>query len=365
MTWSCPAIDHGVAIFPDGKIRPCCQVSSDYSKPLSDIANPNRFADLKNTNKPEACNICHKKESQGLHSYRQLFQRKFDNTKSGIQFLDFRHSNQCNLKCRYCNPHFSNQWARELNYPITLMQAPIEQYYDSLLTTNLIDLYWCGGEPLIIKEHYDVLERLINQGLSKNIGLRYNTNFTAIQYKDKKLIDLWKNFKSVNLLISLDAVGQELNYIRSGSDWNIISKNIDALLLQKDSISNLTVAFATTLSILNVWFLPALYAYAQSKNIPVTLSLLYGPDYLSLGAIYSDELKNQAKEILGQIKSFIGDNQYNAIINTMNADDNEYLFNHAIRHILLLDSVRNEKLFDLLPFKKLALELTAKNNEYE
>ena len=364
MTWNCAAIDHGVAIFPDGKIRPCCQIAADYSKPLSEINNPDRFEDLKTGQWPAACGTCQKNEYHKLPSYRTLFESKAT-TEPGIQFVDFRHSNQCNLKCRYCNPHFSNQWAKELNYPITLMQAPVEQYYNKLLTAGLNDLYWCGGEPLIIKEHYDVLERLINHDLSKNIDLRYNTNLTTIKYKDKNLIDFWQKFKSVNLSVSLDAAGPEVNYIRSGSNWETISKNIDSIIEHKKLMPHLRISIALTLSILNVWFLPALYEYAESKNIPVNLSLLHGPDYLSLGAIYSDGLKDQAKEILSQVRSYITDDQYNEIINTMNADDNEYLFAHAIRHILLLDSIRNEKLFDLLPFKNLALTLTAKNNDYE
>lgn len=362
---TCPAIDHGVAIFPDGKIRPCCQVSADYSKPLSEISNPDRFADLRGVASPVACDSCNRQKNQGLPSYKQFFMTKFDKTKSGIQFLDFRHSNQCNLKCRYCNPHFSNQWAHELGHTITLKQAPVEQHYEHLLTDSLTDIYWCGGEPLIIKEHFDVLEKLINRNLSGNINLRYNTNFTTIQYKDKNLISLWTKFKSVRLAISLDVAGPELDYIRSGSKWDIVSNNIETVLLQKETISNLSICFATTLSLLNVWFLPELYQYAQSKNIPVELALLHGPDYLSLSAIHGNELKEQAREKLSQIKTYISEQQFNSIIDTMNADDNEYLFTHAIRHILLLDSIRNEKLFDLLPFKKLALTLTAENKEYE
>jgi len=360
---TCPAIDHGVAIFPDGKIRPCCRASAEYSKPISEIANPNRFADLRNQEHPSACEACYKDENQQLPSYRQMFVSKFNKSKPGIQFLDLRHSNQCNLKCRYCNPHFSNQWARELGNPITLTQAPVEQYYTEILTDNLNDLYFAGGEPLIIKEHYEILEKLIAQGLSKNVSLRYSTNFTTTQYKDKNLLELWKNFKSVNLLISLDAAGPELNYIRSGSDWNGIDANINALLDQ--NIPNLTVIFLSTLSILNIWFLPALYAYAQSKQIPVTLNILHGPDYLSLCAVYTDHLKDQAKSIIDQIKRYITQTEYNVIIGLLNTTDNEYLFNHAVRHILLLDSTRDEKLFELLPFKQLALDLTAKNNEYE
>ena len=112
--WSCPAIDHGVSIFPDQKIRPCCQISTEYSKPLESISDPNRFADLKLVSRPDSCKKCWENEDNNRPSYRQVFLKFKDRLRPGINFLDFRHSNQCNLKCRYCNPHFSNQWAREL-----------------------------------------------------------------------------------------------------------------------------------------------------------------------------------------------------------------------------------------------------------
>jgi organic radical activating enzyme len=329
---------------------------------MSEIDNPDRFADLRGDVAPDACRMCSQKESQGQRSYRQLFIDK-STASTGIQFVDFRHSNQCNLKCRYCNPHFSNQWARELGYEKTLISAPVEHYYESLLTDNLVDLYWCG-EPLIIKEHYDVLQRLIDQGKSKNIELRYNTNLTVIQYKNIDLLELWANFKSVSLHVSLDAAGHELNYIRSGSSWETISDNIDIVSNSRSRLPNLYIDFAVTVSMLNIWFLPELYAYAQTKQIPVKLNVLQGPDYLSLAALYTEELKDLAMAKLNQIKQFVDPPLFNSLL-MMGAADNEYLFAHAVRHILLLDNVRGENLFKLLPFTDTALTLTAKNNEYE
>jgi len=41
------------------------------------------------------------------------------------------------------------------------------------------------------------------------------------------------------------------------------------------------------------------------------------------------------------------------------------LFKHTISHILLLDNNRDEKLFDLLPFKEVARDQLLKNYEYE
>lgn len=360
MTWECPAIDHGVAIFPDGRIRPCCQVSADYSKPISHIGDPNRFADLKNTTRPEACRACW----AGSNSYRDFFkQRKQD--KPGIQFLDIRNSNQCNLKCRVCNPHFSNQWAKELKYETTLLNTDMTPWLDQLLTENLVEVYFCGGEPLIIKEHYQILEKLIHRGLSKKISLRYNTNCTVLNYKDKNIFELWENFDRVSLSVSIDAAGEELNYIRSGSNWQEIKQNIESIVERRKKISNLSINFTPTVSLLNIWFLPELYSYAQSLGIKVGLNILTGPDYLSLTAVYTDTLKQLAREKIQAIKQHITTEQFQRLNNMTTATENEYLFNHALRHILLLDQCRSEKLFDMLPFKDIALELTAKNNEYE
>jgi len=360
MTWECPAIDHGVAIFPDGKIRPCCQVSADYSKPMSEIDNPDRFADLKTMSPPEACRACW----SGANPYKNLF-KQLKQDKSGIQFLDLRNSNQCNLKCRVCSPHFSNQWAKELKYETTLLTEDISSWQDQLLTENLVDVYFCGGEPLIMKDHYLVLEQLIQRGTSKQVSLRYNTNCTVLTYKDKNIFELWNHFNKVSVSISIDAAGEELNYIRSGSDWQQIKHNIEYLVERQNEMPGLSITFTPTVSLLNIWFLPELYNYAQSLGIDINLNILTGPDYLSVTAIYTDELKELAREKIKSIQHYIPNSQYQQLINMLATTENEYLFNHAIRHILLLDQCRSEKLFNMLPFKDIALELTARNNEYE
>jgi len=363
MTWTCPAIDHGVSIFPSGKIRPCCQTSAEYSKPLSEIKNTARFQDLKSLDKPDACKSCWSKEEHGFASLRQMYEKKVTDA-SGIQFLDLRHTNQCNLKCRYCNPHFSNQWAKELSYPISLQQSKFDSYTQHLLTKDLVDIYWCGGEPLINGAHYDMLETLIATGLSNNITLRYNTNFTVIQYKDKSIFDLWRRFKSVNVSISVDAVGIISNYIRSGSDWDSVSANIDLTLKKIETNPKISIRLSPVISLLSIWTLPELYKYANHKKISVSPILLSGPDYLSLMAIHRD-LKSLAVSTLNELQHQLGQNMYDQCMHQLGREDNEYLFNHALRHILLLDKLRQEKLFELLPFQKLAIELTLKNYEYE
>lgn len=359
MTWSCPAITNGVTIYPDGKIRPCCRVSADYSKPISDINNPNRFIDLTQTDRPDACKSCWQAEDYGHDSPRSFYTTRYNSACGDkLQFLDFRHSNQCNLKCRYCGPHFSNQWAKELNVIPSYKHADIQEFEDTLFVDTVSDVYWCGGEPLILKDHYDACQRLIDKGISGNITLRYNTNLTVLKYKDIDVADIWSKFKAVNIEVSVDAVGEAAAYIRSGSDWETIDKNIKAILDRK--MQNVKLRLTPVISLLNIWFLPELIEYARSLNIEVLPYVLYGPDYLSISALPA-ELKVLARNKLELVKGKIRTKE---IVYALDQNKEE-LFAHTLRHILLLDTVRNEHLFQLLPFKQYAIDTTLRNHEYE
>jgi hypothetical protein len=53
------------------------------------------------------------------------------------------------------------------------------------------------------------------------------------------------------------------------------------------------------------------------------------------------------------------------IRNLINNNINQTLFRQTISHILLLDKLRGEKLFELLPFKSFAIDNILRNHEYE
>ena len=77
---------------------------------------------------------------------------------------------------------------------------------------HMYQLYFAGGESLIIDEHYDLLEECIKQGYAKNIELRYNSN--AVEWRDD-LFDLWAESQtSAFLTYSIDAHGEHNDYIR-------------------------------------------------------------------------------------------------------------------------------------------------------
>ena len=366
MTWNCAAIDHGVTIFPNGKIGPCCQIAASYLKPISELNNPNRFEDLKTQEclPDHPCNKCSVNEYLGLPSYRKTFDSAVTQAP-GLQFVDIRNTNLCNLKCRYCGPHFSSQWAEELGKFPLIQHQDITDYKDILITDSLHWMYFTGGEPLINGEHWALLEELIDSGQASGISLTYNTNLTTIKYKDKNIINMWRQFKTVNITCSVDTVGEPLEYIRSGASWEKIKLNLEQLVLASQN-SNITVSLGTVLSILNIWFIDELYKYAALNNIPVSLNILTGPDYLALD-VMPDSLKSLALSIIDKLEfNYNIDNKTILHIKDLITQaKNQFLFQQTVSHILLLDNLRGEKLFELLPFKSIAIDNILRNYEYE
>ena len=359
--WNCAAIDHGVTIFPNGKIGPCCQIQASYVKPISELPNANRFADLKTEQPPMACKYCIEKEYSKLSSPRKMF-NQLKKHSPGLQFVDIRNTNHCNLKCRYCGPHFSNSWAKELGELTTRYQS-IEQYKNILITDDLQWMYFTGGEPLINPEHWDLLKELIDSNLASNISLQYTTNLTTIKYKDINVINLWNQFKSVEVQCSIDAIGVPLEYIRSGCEWGKIENNLQALINSAHK-SKINITLMPVLNILNIWFIAELFDYAAQNHIRINPIILTGPDYLALDVI-PDQLKELALAQLELIKPYIQSEMFAHLSKMIQNNINNCLFIHTIGHILLLDNNRNEKLFDLLPFKDIARDQLLKNHEYE
>ena len=185
MTWRCPNIESGIVFYDNGVIRPCGVINWSYSKPVSETSNPDRFLDLYEKDGPPAeCLNCTELENANLSSRRSgaLFIENGRINKK-VKFLDFRNSNLCNAKCRFCGPQHSNKWSIELYNKNNLRHTDVSEYFDDIFTEDLIEIYFAGGEPLINEEHYRILNLLIDKGLSSNIKLQYSTNLSVLNFK--------------------------------------------------------------------------------------------------------------------------------------------------------------------------------------
>jgi sulfatase maturation enzyme AslB (radical SAM superfamily) len=350
MTWSCPFIDHAITFYPNGKVGPCCQIASDYLKPKDVINDPNRFADLKTNSPPDACKICVNNEAQNIPSYRQSGK----NLGPGIAMLDIRNTNKCNLKCRYCGPHFSNKWAEELDLSETLQYSNIPS---QVVTNNLTRLYFTGGEPMLNYDHWQLLQLIEKNFDPSKITIEYNTNLSITKYKQIDVEQLWSKFKKVIIKCSVDVAGPQLNYIRSGSDWKKIDQNIQ----KYKQLNNVYVTLNPVVSLLNIWWLDTVYDYGNNHCITVDPMVLFGPDYLALDVI-PDTLQKQALDTLSKLPDSPKVEQMIGLVkNNVNKD----LILHTYSHILFLDKIRNENLWSILPFTKDAKDRILKNYEYE
>jgi sulfatase maturation enzyme AslB (radical SAM superfamily) len=133
-----------------------------------------------------------------------------------------------------------------------------EQLYEQI--PNLKQLYFAGGEPLMIKEHKLFLEEIIRQGYADKITIRYNTNGLLV---DENIITLWSKFNSVRVGISIDAVGERNHYIRYPADWETLVKNLHRL---DNTPNNIQVSIATAIQILNIKHLPDFAKWKIEQN---------------------------------------------------------------------------------------------------
>jgi MoaA/NifB/PqqE/SkfB family radical SAM enzyme len=344
-----------------------------------------------NNEVPVSCQKCFNEETNGIQSKRQwetmVWNERLDinrivaNTQPdgslpvNVPYFDLRLGNTCQLKCVMCSPHDSSSWIKDwkLQYPkYKTVELKQDQDWDrkfdytwyqkgSFLDTMksqaeyIKELYFAGGEPLLIPEHYKILEFMVETGASKNCVLRYNSNGVDIPFR---LFRLWKEFKQVKFNFSIDAVGLQNNYIRYPSEWNSIVQNLHILDTTPD---NVTVNIACAVQLLNVCYLPELANWKIDKGFKkinvapygggiIGTHLVYFPSYLNIRV-----LPHHIKEIAtSKIESFIssqtnntefnnhpfGKQRWQGIINYMMSEDWSHKLPSTIEYLETCDDTR-------------------------
>jgi MoaA/NifB/PqqE/SkfB family radical SAM enzyme len=121
-------------------------------------------------------------------------------------------------------------------------------------------LEFTGGEPFMIAEHFDFLQTLVDRGVAHNIEIHYNTNGT--QYPERG-IELWPHFKTVEIAISIDDLGERFEYQRSGARWAEVQDNIYKFRRLRRNSKNVQLQLCCTISIWNVVYFNEIAAWAS------------------------------------------------------------------------------------------------------
>jgi organic radical activating enzyme len=174
------------------------------------------------------------------------------------------------MKCRTCGQEYSSQWEQEnlkndVPYAKVIPKHSNKEFMQEVIDQidNMEIVYFAGGEPLIMEQHYVMLEEMIRRGKT-DIQLRYNTNFSNLKFKNKDLLALWQNFsKPIDVYASIDHVGERAEYIRHGTDWG----KVEANLLMAKTLPYVNLQLNTVLSVFNYLTIGDFYGYVINKGI--------------------------------------------------------------------------------------------------
>jgi sulfatase maturation enzyme AslB (radical SAM superfamily) len=343
MSFICRAPWTSIAFQPTG-MAPCCvyEFQPDHNDSFDAIKQQ-----FLNNEIPAGCNKCKQAFESNCTGAWQGFDRyQTDFEQNNIQEINVKSNNFCNLACRSCGPHFSSKWEKEFNeHVIITKDHGVLEKIKQLDFSKLKRIVFAGGEPTLTDEHLFVLNHLIENNL-QNIEIQISTNGLILEYKNIHLIDLWSKFPNLNLQLSVDAVGQRANAIRSGTDWNLLEKNLK--IVKNSNIKHLV---NITISALNVWYLDQTIDYLKNelsiKNL--RYNLLYNPDILNIRVIHSkyrDIINTTLDRCIDQ------DTKVQEIKNYFNASNNEEAWPHFLIYNLMLDINRKENFFNDLPIKQ-------------
>ena len=84
-----------------------------------------------------------------------------------------------------------------------------------------------GGEPLIMKKHYEMLDALIETGHADKIRIKYQTNLTETKAGKHNLFKYIPHFQRVTIVASVDGIGPVIEYMRRRTVWNKVLENIE------------------------------------------------------------------------------------------------------------------------------------------
>lgn len=310
---------------PTGTARPCCLAREEITNeagekyrltetPLQEIYKSTYMQDLRkqfrNGEKPETCKLCWDEEAAGRDSKRIHSQARLkelyeqvdwvNDTPDQLWFIDLKLGNICNLKCRICGSWSSSKWAEEeMNYVKSYMEPKKHIAYTWLKQgawPRNADVFWenlremlpnikyfefTGGEPWLIKEHFDLLQFAVETGDAKHIDIHYNTN--ATQYPTMDQMKVWSYFGRVDIAFSVDNVGARFEYERYGAKWDEANEIIDFVHSDQMLGNNITTQLCFTINIQNVYYLDELLAWADTKKFGnIYFNMLHSPDHMSI-----------------------------------------------------------------------------------
>ena len=342
------------------------------------------------------CQLCWDEERAGLPSKRLHMLKHYpidtiQNTQSGLinteefplEYIDLRFGNLCNMKCRSCGPSDSSllyddivaisgkdtfefyssttYQLKQINNTWTLKNDDFRWYQDEKfwdmikhIVPNINRLYLTGGEPLINKAQWRLLDLCIELGVSKHIVLEYNSNMTLIP---DNAFTVWSQFKEIHIGCSIDAVGDLAYYMRYPVQWDDVRDNV--FKLGNATCSNLLAKFSPTISVFNILELLTMADWLRENRMPnirpvPSFHILEGPYYQNIQILP----KETKAWICAEYEKWYASApwrmrykaQFDSVLTYMNAQDRSHLIADLKENTEKLDKHRSQNIADYVPW---------------
>jgi radical SAM protein with 4Fe4S-binding SPASM domain len=381
---------------PDGRAYACCIANPDIpvgdlrQNTMKEVWNSENYKTLRNNMLTEApsqpCSKCYELEDNGFFSMRNSFSRDFghhinlvDDTNTDgslddfhLRYYDIRFSNLCNFRCRTCGPIFSSNWYNDhvkmygkkpdvLGREMERVEYAGRHKYDMWEQMEehipyIDQIYFAGGEPLIMEEHYMILKELVKREMF-HVRLIYNTNFSEMRFKDTYVMDLWQLFDTVAIGASLDGSYARGEYIRKGQEWQQTMDNRRRML---EVCPKVDFYVSSTVSIYNVMHIPDFHRewveLGLLKPQDWNINLCQSPDW-DRADILPQAYKDQAIEKITEHLEWLepkdkltrATSGYKGIISFLSQQDNSHHLAGFFKRNDEMDAVRDEKFEDVFP----------------
>lgn len=374
-----------LATHPDGGTTLCCISDHRNGTSRARNLNPTTFLNLNDSSIdsmmnndyfkevrlqmlegkiPNACQRCFNEESNNVRSKRVEENSKFNFTEDvaraitsadgripvNFKFIELRLGNLCNLRCVTCNPNSSSKWIlpyQKLQSELTFVThydrkincswTESDEFWSDLFehSENLELIYVNGGEPTLVEKHWKYLEELIARGYNERITLWYNINLTNLP---DKLIELWKQFKKVQITCSIDDLYGRNDYIRAGSNFDTIIANLDKL----QNLACFDVSVCQTISWLNIYYINEFNKFMRDRGLHVHLNFVYDPEFLSLKVLPQD-----IKDKLLSSYSDLNEWDLNSVKNQFSNEPNMDLMLKGLEYVKKMDQFSQKQFKEL------------------
>ena len=376
--------------YPTGAAYPCCLAKYEYpvgnlrENTMDEIWNNDNMKNLRRSmldNKPvKECTKCYEQEASGFFSQRQSANQHFGHNIKKVQetkddgtferfemtYWDIRFSNLCNFSCRSCGIPFSSNWFNDhvklhgkpdqpkVVYAGKTKTDAMEQLMEHI--PYLEQVYFAGGEPLIMEEHYIILNELIKRKMT-NVRLIYNTNFSRTAFKDSDAIEMWSHFKDVSVGASLDAMGPRAELMRKGTEWDLTERNRERML---EIAPHVDFYISPTLNIFNSYHLPDFHKDWVRKGFirpaDLNVNILQDPMWYRLDLLPQSMKEEITQKYEAHIKWLTprdpltrAGNGFRSALTFMNGSDKSKFLPMFNKKVQELDKIREEKTAEVFP----------------